>query len=371
MVNSELAKNDEIDLIDLIKILWKKKLVIFLSAVLFAVIAAIYAFTAKEQWTSKATVRAPLVSDLGTYFTLEREYADIIGDPEFTTEKLIERVFANFSVSLFSSDFKQQYFEQSDWYKKALSEYSSESSQQRFLANLLEKDLTVTKPDLKKDPNAIGINLIFSAQTPKDAQDVLKGYVEFVNQQVVDEQKSDFLEVLRQRIETLTLQKEQLAYSSEITRKIQLENLRNALEIAKTAGIKDYAKSVNGNMSLPEAMLGDAKIPFTDSKLSDGTYLFMLGEKYLQSQIAILNKAQIVYSPDYYKVEKQLSLLTPILKKAEKPMKSNSYHYLSSPDFPVQRDWPKRAILLIVGAVLGGIVGCAVVLVKFFLSSKE
>lgn len=49
-------RDDEIDLVELIKVLWNKKIWIVLSTIVFTALAAVYAFTAKEQWTSKAEV---------------------------------------------------------------------------------------------------------------------------------------------------------------------------------------------------------------------------------------------------------------------------------------------------------------------------
>lgn len=49
-------RDDEIDLVELIKVLWNKKIWILISAFIFTALAAVYAFTAKEQWTSKAEV---------------------------------------------------------------------------------------------------------------------------------------------------------------------------------------------------------------------------------------------------------------------------------------------------------------------------
>ena len=48
----KLNESDGIDLVELVKNLWKKKLWIILSAFVCTTIAVGYAFTAKEQWTS-------------------------------------------------------------------------------------------------------------------------------------------------------------------------------------------------------------------------------------------------------------------------------------------------------------------------------
>ena len=52
MAEVSSQRNDEIDLIELFRVLWKKKVWIVLSAFVCTLIAGIYAFTAKEQWLS-------------------------------------------------------------------------------------------------------------------------------------------------------------------------------------------------------------------------------------------------------------------------------------------------------------------------------
>lgn len=57
---------------------------------------------------------------------------------------------------------------------------------------MIDKNLIVTIPDPKKDPNAIGVNVSFATETPKDAQNVLLDYIQFVNQWVLAENKKTF-----------------------------------------------------------------------------------------------------------------------------------------------------------------------------------
>ena len=90
-------KNDEIDLIELISILWKKKLWIILSSFIFTAIAGVYAFTAKEQWTSSAEVIAPRTLDLGDYFSVRKEYARILGG-EFDAGATASNLFSQFNL---------------------------------------------------------------------------------------------------------------------------------------------------------------------------------------------------------------------------------------------------------------------------------
>ena len=235
---------------------------------------------------------------------------------------------------------------------------------------MVDKNLIVTIPDPKKDPNSIGVNVSFAAETPKEAQDVLLDYIQFVNQWVLAENKKDFLANIDLVLSGLDIQKNKIERDTETVRQIQLENLTRALDIAKSAGIKDYSKSLGGNVSVPEVLLGDAKVPFSDSKLSDGSYLFMLGEKYLQAQVDTLKNAPLVYPLNYYNIEKQANLLNVLEKKVEKEGAVSGYYYLSEPDYPVQRDWPKRLILLIVGFVFGVVLSSLIILAREVFSNK-
>ena len=236
---------------------------------------------------------------------------------------------------------------------------------------MVDKNLIVTIPDPRKDPNSIGVNVSFAAETPKDAQNVLLDYIQFVNQWVLAENKKDFLANINLVLNGLDVQKNKIERDTETVRQIQLENLTTALDIAKSAGIKDYSKSLSGNVSVPEVLLGDAKVPFSDSKLSDGSYLFMLGEKYLQAQVDTLKNAPLVYPQNYYNIEKQVNLLNVLEKKVEKEGAVSGYYYLSLPDYPVIKDKPKTLLIILAAFLIGFILSILFILTKEYYKGKK
>ena len=59
-------------------------------------------------------------------------------------------------------------------------------------------------------------------------------------------------------------------------------------------------------------MLGAGRLNISDSKLADGTYPFMLGEKYLQAQLDIAKNTEIVYPVDYYSYGKTVNKVNKI-----------------------------------------------------------
>ncbi|PJG83513.1 LPS O-antigen chain length determinant protein WzzB [Caviibacterium pharyngocola] len=355
MSNTQIhtAKEDgEIDLIELFSVLWKKKLWIILSAFVFTALAGAYAFTAKEQWTSKTEVIAPKLEDLGDYFSIRKEYARILGG-EFDLGAFSNGLFGKFNLYTESLDKRREFFEQSDLYKQ-LSESASEQEKIKTLSDLITKNITITKPDPKKEPDLIGRRISFFAETPISAQETLNQFVLFNSQLAYQEDVNDFLIAFNEQIEDLKYEKSKFERDLKIQKTVQLDNLQKALSIAKEAGIKEYTKSFNSTNEavLQGVALNDAKIPLSDSKLSDSTYLFMLGEKYLKAQIDVVSQTDIVYPPRYYVVTELLSELEPLLEKT-KTAKAQAFSYQASPDYPVVKDKPKRVIILVIGFLIG------------------
>ena len=373
MTNVSSQKQDEIDLIELLRVLWVKKVWIVLSAFVFTAIAGVYAFTAKEQWTSTAIVVTPRSTDLGTLLPARAEYARIIGDGDFSAGKLSDSLYGQFKHFLLSNDLKRQFLEQSEWVKNYTKEMTEEQKR-KYIEETVSKYLIVHEVDPKKkdltELDKIGLKLTFSAETPKDTQSVLTEYVSFVNKYILNQINQEFKLGFNLRLDALKFTKEQIEENLTEAKKVQVENLTNALDIAKKAGIKDFSRG-NNNISVPEYMLGDARLNISDSKLADGTYLFMLGEKYLQAQLDIAKNNPVVYPTNYYSTERQLSKLTKLAPQLDSVENVKAYYYLSSPDYPVQRDWPKRLILLIAGAFLGGILSSIYVLGRELIAFRK
>ena len=373
MAEVSSQRNDEIDLIELFRVLWTKKLWIVLSAFVCTLVAGVYAFTAKEQWTSTAIIVAPRTTDLGTLLPARAEYARIIDDGDFSTGKLSDSLYGQFKHFLLSNDLKRQFLEQSEWVKNYTKEMT-EDQKRKYIEETVSKYLIVHEVDPKQkdltELDKIGLKLTFSAETPKDAQSVLTEYVGFVNQYILNQTNQEFKLSFNLRLDALKFTKEQIEENLTEAKKVQVENLTNALDIAKKAGIKDFSRGNNNNISVPEYMLGDARLNISDSKLADGTYLFMLGEKYLQAQLDIAKNNPVVYPTNYYSTERQLSKLTKLAPQLDSVENVKAYHYLSSPDYPVQRDWPKRLILLIVGFVFGVVLSSLIILAREVFSNK-
>lgn len=371
MSNLVEQKNDEIDLIELIKVLWDKKIWILISTFVFTLLSGIYAFTAKEQWTSKANVIAPRITELGNLLPFRSEYARIVGDGEFSLEKLAEEVHGYFIHFLQSDDLKRQFLLQSETIQNSLSSLTNKEKNV-YISEFISKLLIVEKPDNnKKEPtelDRIGLIISFSSEKPELAQKVLDEYIEFINQHALKELYREFKEKFQLRRDNLNFSKRQISLKLNEAKAVKIENLAIALDIAKKADIKKFSKDNSSKGSVPEYMSGDVKLNISDSKLSDGIYLFMLGEQYLQAQLDIAKVSDVVYPLEYYNVSREIEQLNSLMEKEATSLENSSaYRYLSSPELPVKRDWPKRFLLLVIGAFIGCVIGFVIVLARKFI----
>ena len=372
--SQKINETDEVDLIELIRTLWKKKLWIILSAFICTTIAAGYAFTAKEQWTSTAVIVAPRSTELGKLFSVRAEYARIIGDHDFSTGGLSNSLYGQFKHFLLSNDLKREFLSQSSLIKNYTKDMTEEQRED-YIENAISKYLVVHEVDPKKkdltELDKIGLKITFSAETPKLAQAVLLDYVNFVNQFVLNQINKEFKLGFNLRLDALKFTKNQIEESLTEAKTVQVENLDKALNIAKKAGIRDFSKGNSNNLSVPEYMLGEGRLNISDSKLADGTYLFMLGEKYLQAQLDIAKNTKIVYPVDYYSTERQLTKLTKLEPSLDNIGEVKSYYYLSSPDYPMIKDKPKKLLILVIGFLIGLILSSFIILLSSLIQSTK
>ncbi|MCK9059610.1 hypothetical protein MY802_02475 [Haemophilus influenzae] len=143
----------------------------------------------------------------------------------------------------------------------------------------------------------IALKITFSAETPKYAQSVLREYVNFVNQYSLNQTNQEFKQGFNLRLDELRFSKEQIEENLTEAKKVQVENLTNALDIAKNT--------------------------------------------------------PVVYPANYYITDRQLFKLNKLASQLELVEDVKTYYYLSSPDYPMVKDNSKRALILAIGFIIG------------------
>ncbi|PVX42952.1 chain length determinant protein (polysaccharide antigen chain regulator) [Pasteurella langaaensis DSM 22999] len=333
MTEQQLKQNDEIDLIELIQVLWKKKITIILTALVFTLAAAAYAFTAKEKWTSTAEVIPPTAVELGEYANAKMRFAKISNVSNITIDSISKKLYSNFDRIAFSQNERRDFFMKSDEYKRLI-EGLDEKAQRKVLSDLSIEYISILRPDPKKNQDMFDNRISFASETPEAAQKTLTQFINFINEKAFNLDKSEFQLQITQKIESLNTEKEETETSLAVEKELNI--------------------SPNSIIQSPQANMAPSQQ--TTGPLDHTTALLTYGADYARLQLHL--------------IDTQLKQLTA-LQKEVKNLKGQSYSYQASPSYPVQRDWPKRAILLLVGAVLGGIIGSIWVLVNVFLRNNH
>ncbi len=369
-MTTQPENNDEIDLVDLILSIWQKKWWVILFTVIFAAGSVFYALTAKEQWTSKAEVIAPYDYEISHILKDRLAYARIT---ESKPSNLGEDLYRSFMAELRSVTSRVEFLKQSELYTK-LTENLSESEKQGILRELATKSIRIDWPNIKK-----GIDyptIAFSAESPENAQQTLTDYLAFLNDNVIVLSEKNFVTSLNNQIDDLQFSLQQmekrLPLGREIRLKTQHKNLERALATAKAAGIIEFTKTkVNGEFVIPQLALGQANIKLSNDQLSNDNFLFLMGEKYLQAQIDNVSKIPLVFPPEYHYKKTQLEQLQPLLEQQKDPTTDQVFHYQSPPYLPLKRDKPKRALIVLIGTGLGGVLGVLAALLISALESRK
>lgn len=306
--------SDEIDLLDLLLQLWNGKKTI-IAAVCIAIVLAIgYIVIAKEQWTSTAIITPPQLGQLADYPT-----AVAVIDPS-NSKDISSDVFANF-----------------------VSRMSAET-----LAFMPEKPLDI-KPTNSGSKDSFTVS--FSAETPEEAQKSLLAVLNKVNKETSSSFYSNASKALQVRMDAINTSLDAQLQTAEAKKNRRLTALTEALKVAEATDTKNVAvKEVNG--------------------LSDDM-LFMLGESALKTLINNESSWPLYLSDSYYSNRETLQALQKIKLSDTGNDKFEAFSYSQKPSLPMIKDAPKRALILILSVLLGGLIGAAIVLVKGFLRNMK
>ncbi len=350
--------NDEIDLVELFRALWKQKAKIALITAATTVAAGIYAFMAEEVWTSKAVIAAPKVSDMGEFYqlaqNLERNAPMITGadGTQIKTEdakqlqfvNLQSNVFKEFKDTLNSLDERRKFVVDTDYYKEKIKDKSAQE-QRVILKDITEKYIQYTAADDVKRPfDAIAL----SANTAKQSQILLQQYIASVNTKVVKNNEHELTLLLNKFRQDLAAEAKALKARAEDMLKLQIKNVSDALAQAK-------------EMNLIET---SANLP---TEISDST-MYLLGSKALSAKLASLKASEPTLAKRYFDVQQQLKALNEIKVSS---VTGQSFGFIDMPDEPVTKDKPKRALILALGTMLGVILGIISVLIVHALQRKS
>lgn len=345
------AQSNEIDLLNLIDVLWKAKNRIIAGVFAFAFIGLLISFLLPQKWTSEAVVTPaePLQwQELERTMTTLRVLDLDVGLDRGSVFNLFIKKFQSLSLL-------EEYLRSSPYVMDQLKGANiDELDLHRAIVALSDKMKAVDRNATQKNgtPLYTSWSLSFTAPTKEEAQQVLAGYIQFISDRVVKESLENIRNTLefKTRYETERLEFDQVKLRNQLNANIQ--RLNYSLEIANAAGIKKPVYS-NG-----QAVKDDPD--FSISLGADGIRRKLEIEKSV-TDVAELNAE--IRNRQFY-VEKLESVNIS-------DVNFSPFKYQLAPSFPVSKEGPGKMIVVVLAAFLGGLVSCAGVLFRHAMASRK
>ncbi|MCX9001040.1 LPS O-antigen length regulator Wzz(fepE) [Citrobacter portucalensis] len=345
------ANANEIDLVNLIEILWCARTKIMATVFAFACVGILVSFLLPQKWTSQAIVTpAEAVQWQGLENTLTKLR---VLDMDISVSR--GDVFNLFIKKFQSPSLLEEYLRSSPYVMDQLKGADiDEMELHQAIARLSEKMKAVDANRDKKNETSLytAWTLSFTAPQAEEAQSVLKGYIQYISALVVKETLEDIRNKLfiKTSYEKERLEMDRVRLKNQLEAKIQ--RLNYSLEIANAAGIKKPVYS-NG-----QAVKDDPD--FSISLGADGI------ERKLEIEKSVTDVAEINgdLRNRQYHVEQLLAMNVS-------DVKFTPFKYQLSPSLPVKKDGPAKSMIVILAALLGGMVACGGVLLNHAMMSRK
>ncbi len=326
--------DDEINLTELLLLLWKKKFRILLATLIFGIIGILYAMFTPEQWTAHAIIYQPKQRDSLELDRLRTEL-NLLG---LRGTKNNHDVYNEFLLEFKSYNNISHYLQTSSQFKAHVAKNNLNERQQQLLLRTWSEWMDIAPEDKKGEQP--GIHLSFSFFNKEDALSMLTGYIDYIIQ-LQSQELHDILESNRQsQINTLNLEIKLKTEDAQRNLAREIEGTEYSISIAKAAGVSKPLENFNYSDRFP----------------------ITLGQDALTRKLNILKSLKIEeYAPNILALNVQLARLKGIDLGN---LALSPFTYLDTPSEPLSRDKPKRPLIVILATLLGGMLGVALILLQ-------
>lgn len=326
--------DDEIDLRELIVVLWQGKWWIVLSTLVVVLIALGYIVSASPVYRVAATVTQPVERDLSDYNLHVAEYSMLIAGAEQRAPLTPQEAFKAFLTAFTNPAYKKEIFNELQRQSSSGSGHAAQSWQ-TFDSAL---DIHINKEETTAE-------IFMESSDPENSAELINEAIRQAEQLGKEVLLAKLQNEIGLAIRQLEMEKKSLENSARIDLEIQLEQLERALEIAQKIGLSEPYRGV-----------------FAD--LQGGT-AYMRGTRALQAEIEVLG--QQLQEQSYSgasglgSINDRLQGLNAISIDPERLAVLEVVNQAQPPKTPIR---PKKQLVLAVAILLGLMLGVFIVLVK-------
>lgn len=333
--------SEEIDLRELVLVLWRQKLLILLVSGVFAVAGIAYALLSPQVWSAKAVISAPRNEDLRPMLRVASQ-AKLFGISGFPDAK---QVYGEFVAQFNSYENRRDFLKGSSFFKEQVQAAKLDQPAQRLWLRKWSELITAEAVDKKGEKP--GIIISSSANNSSQALNLLETYIQFIIEKQQRELVSNLTEQQSTKIAALSTRFKLTKDDAERALKNERDNLVLTISIAKAAGIER---------------------PLTNYNNSE-RFLPTLGTQGLEEKLNVLKTLELtVYQPKLIDLQVQIDRLKAVEMDG---ISFRPFSYLDAPEEPLSRDKPKRPLIVVLATLLGGMLGVAIVLVRHAFRRPE
>ncbi|KAE8273439.1 LPS O-antigen chain length determinant protein WzzB [Enterobacter sp. SES19] len=309
--NSQVSRSndpEQIDLFDLVLQLWRGKWTIAVFVVVFIALAIGFLSIVKEKWTSSAIIAQPDAAQIASY------------------SNALNILYGTAAPSMLDNQ------------TRAIGRFNSSfSALSQALENQSVPEKLTIEPTVKGQPLPLSVS--YTSTSAEAAQKQLAQYIQQVDEQTAKELAVDLKDNIKEQIKTLN---------------DSLQNQEKVAQEQKDLRIKQIAEALK---NAEAAKITSPQVQQTQEVTQET--LFLLGSEGLKSMIDNEASRPLVFPTAYYQTKRNL---LDIQNLNVNPDTIHVYRYVMKPELPVHRDSPKKAVVLILAVLLGGIIGSGFVL---------
>ena len=354
--------NHDFDLRELFRVLWNGKLIIIPITALFAVVSIYLALSAQELWSSKAKIEESQPQDVAAYeqqvkqfqpiFNVYQDDGTVLVSKELNKLVAPELLFERFVSTYSSANNKRAFLDNSaefQEFKGATLVDKTEMTED--IARKLYSDWfdRISASSSNEKGQSLSYAVSFQTPTRQSSFDLLTAYISFTETKVHQDAFNNLNAVVNAKRNELMQQKRILENQAENQLLTEIERTKYAMEIARAAGVETPILTGNYN-----ELFG-----------------IELGSKGLKAKVRALEsiKSLGVIEPRLQQINAKLDMLHDL--KIDRSVEFNTFRFIESVEQPITRDKPKRALIVVLGTLLGGLFGLAIVLIRFVFRKKD
>lgn len=350
--------SDEIDLVELFRTLWKSKLLIATITAIVTCMAAAYAFLSPPVYQASVQFLPPTASDLASYNAASQLTGSAITMGDTTTG--IDPITPDDAYKIFlrhlgSYSLRQHFFEQ--YYLPAQKANKTVNDRQQAWEDLTD-ELTITLPTR---PNETLSGITLEGQDPQTIAGWANAYAGLATQAAANDLSNTLKGAVEIRRNSLESQIEAEREVAEHVRQTHITRLRSALTIAENVGLEIPADGA--------PLIAINTQDLNSENASSSSLLYLRGAKALRSELQQLEQRQNddAYIADLPNLLKKLSLINSIELSPSSLSAATIDRQAIAPEEPIK---PKKALILALGLMLGGMLGIAAALFRHMLRQR-